>query len=74
MIEKEKIKKRLEEVFTGATVIVENPQHDGEHFDTIITYQGFADKTMVEQHKMVYKALENEMKDIHALSIKTMVN
>jgi len=73
MIEVSIVKQRLEEAFLGAVVVVENPQEDGEHFETTITFSGFAGKSLIEQHKMVYKALENEMKDIHALSINTKV-
>ena len=46
---------------------------DGRHFDAVIVCAGFAGKTRVQQHQMVYAALGDKMKDdIHALSMRTM--
>ena len=46
---------------------------DGRHFDAIIVCTGFAGKTRIQQHQMVYAALGGRMKDeIHALSMRTM--
>ena len=45
---------------------------DGTHFGAIIVSEEFADKSMVQQHQIVYKALGEKMgTDIHALSIQT---
>ena len=46
---------------------------DGRHFSAVIVYSGFAGKTRIQQHQMVYAALGDKMKDdIHALSMRTM--
>ena len=46
---------------------------DGRHFDALIVCAGFAGKTRIQQHQMVYAALGDRMKDdIHALSMRTM--
>ena len=46
---------------------------DGRHFDAVIVCAGFAGKTRIQQHQMVYAALGDRMKDeIHALSMRTM--
>ena len=46
---------------------------DGRHFDAVIVCAGFAGKTRIQQHQMVYAALGDKMKDeIHALSMRTM--
>ena len=46
---------------------------DGRHFDAVIFCTGFAGKTRIQQHQMVYAALGDKMKDdIHALSMRTM--
>ncbi len=46
---------------------------DGRHFDAVIVCVGFAGKTRIQQHQMVYAALGDRMKDdIHALSMRTM--
>jgi acid stress-induced BolA-like protein IbaG/YrbA len=45
---------------------------DGHHFDAVIIYEGFLSKTILQQHRMVYDALGDKMKQaIHALSMKT---
>ena len=46
---------------------------DGRHFNAVIVCAGFAGKTRIQQHQMVYAALGDRMKDdIHALSMRTM--
>jgi len=60
-------------------VIDESHKHAGHagaktgmgHFEVHIVADAFADKSMLQQHRMVYEALGDMMqKDIHALSIK----
>jgi len=75
------IKQKLETSFPGAEVTVTDESADhvehnptGAHLGVNITFQGFAGKTMVEQHQMIYAALEEELKgQIHALKITTRV-
>ncbi|MBI2102344.1 BolA family transcriptional regulator [Candidatus Woesearchaeota archaeon] len=78
----EEIKQKLERFFPGARVEVEDESADhaghaasGAHLAVGIVYAGFAGKTKVEQHQMVYTALREEMKEkVHALRIVTKVN
>ena len=45
----------------------------GYHLKTMITYSGFSGIPIIEQHRIVQKALEKELGTIiHALSIKTI--
>ena len=45
----------------------------GFHLETVIVSDDFKDKSLIERHKMVYKAVGNLMKhEIHALSMKTL--
>ena len=74
----ETIKNKLENAFPGAKVELFNTasQHIGHdsglHLKTIIKFDGFNGKTLIEQHNMVQKALKEELgKEIHALSIET---
>jgi BolA protein len=77
----DKIKKKLEEGLLGAKVEVrsEASQHIGHgdvgaHVGVTVTYSGFVGKSVVEQHQMIYKILEEEMKkEIHSLQIETKV-
>ena len=49
-----------------------NAPIDSGHYDVIIVSDNFAGKTMMQQHRMVYTALADQMQTtIHALSIKT---
>ena len=63
-------------------VIDESHKHAGHagaktglgHFEVHIVASAFADKSMLQQHRMVYEALGDMMqKDIHALSIKASI-
>ena len=46
---------------------------DGHHFEAVIVCPGFAGKSRIQQHQMVYAALGDRMKsEIHALSMKTL--
>lgn len=64
------IKELIESGLPGADVLVEGD--DGTHFQAQIISELFTDKTMVQQHQMVYKTLGEKMgTDIHALSFQT---
>ena len=66
----EGIKECIEQNLTDSEVEISG---DGRHFDAIIVCAGFAGKTRIQQHQMVYAALGDRMKDdIHALSMRTM--
>lgn len=69
MVTSEQIKHWIEEGLDGAKA---NVSGDGHHFEAVIVFAGFTDKSMIQQHRMVYEALGQRMeRDIHALSIKT---
>ena len=74
------ITRALQESFEPETLGVEDESHlheghegarDGRgHFRVLIISESFADKTLLERHRMVYRAMGNLMTtDIHALSI-----
>jgi BolA protein len=74
------IKQRLEEAFEPETLGVEDESylHEGHegakdgrgHFRVLIIAHAFTDKSMLERHRMVYRAMGEMMRtDIHALSI-----
>ena len=48
-----------------------SPQGSG-HYDAVIVSELFANKTLMQQHRLVYSALEQELQTtIHALSLST---
>ena len=45
---------------------------DGDHYAAHVVSAAFADKTRVQQHQMVYRALRGKMgDDLHALALQT---
>ena len=63
------IKHLIEQGLAGARADVSG---DGQHFEAVVVSAAFANKTMVQQHKLVYQALGNKMQsEIHALSLRT---
>ena len=63
------IKKRIPD----AKVVIKDLVGDNNHFSAEIASKEFNGKTRLEQHKMVYNALSEKLKEeLHALSIKTM--
>lgn len=55
----------------NATVNVDSK--DGKHYRAQISCPDFEGKSRIEQHQLVYKALDAAIKngDIHAISLKT---
>lgn len=63
---------KIERGLPGAVARVEDTRGDGDHWAVYVTYTGFAGKSRVEQHKMVYATLGQAMHGpIHALAIHT---
>jgi acid stress-induced BolA-like protein IbaG/YrbA len=46
---------------------------DGEHYEVIVVSPVFEGKRLVQQHQLVYKAIQTEMLTgaIHAMAVKT---
>jgi acid stress-induced BolA-like protein IbaG/YrbA len=70
MVTPEEIKVWIEQNLAESEVEISG---DGRHFDAVIVCAGFAGKTRIQQHQMVYAALGDRMnEDIHALSMRTI--
>jgi BolA protein len=74
------IKRRLEAEFAPETLGVEDESylHEGHpgardgrgHFRVLIISEAFSEKSLLDRHRMVYKAMSDLMRtDIHALAI-----
>ncbi len=64
----------LKEAFPDAAELrVEDRTGGGDHFQVIVTSPRFDGLSLVDQHKLVYAALERPLADgtIHELRIKT---
>jgi stress-induced morphogen len=70
----EPLEQLLQEAFPGAEELrVEDRTGGGDHFQVTVTSERFDGLSLVDQHKLVYAALEQPLADgsIHELRIKT---
>jgi len=68
----EDIKQRIEQAIPDAHVEVEDWTGGGDHFRATVVSPAFADKSRLEQHRMVYAVFGAEIGGpIHALSLTT---
>ncbi|MDH3629464.1 MAG: BolA/IbaG family iron-sulfur metabolism protein [Acidobacteriota bacterium] len=67
----EEVRRRIEETLPGARVQVETfSGHD--HFQAVVEAPQFAGKSLIEQHRMVYDAVDDLIGGaMHALALKT---
>jgi stress-induced morphogen len=71
-MEGSEIERLIKEAFPDAQVIVVDMAGDGDHWAARVTTPAFAGKTRVQQHKMVYDALQGQMGGaLHALALQT---
>ncbi|MPZ12147.1 MAG: BolA/IbaG family iron-sulfur metabolism protein [Kiloniellaceae bacterium] len=55
-----------------AQVRIEDLRGDGDHYAAYVTSSAFRGKTRVQQHQMVYEALQGRMGgELHALALQT---
>ena len=72
MMPVQEVEALLQLAFPGEKVHVENHQGDGLHFQVLVVSGRFQNKSMVEQHQLVYAALGDAMREaIHALALRT---
>ena len=62
----------IREAFPDASIEIEDLRGDGDHYAATVTNAAFSGKTRVQQHQLVYKALQGRMGgDLHALALTT---
>ena len=68
----EEIKQRIEAAVPGARADVQDTTGTGDHFAATVVSEAFAGLSRIQQHKLVYAALEPDIGGaIHALALKT---
>jgi len=68
------IERLIRNSFPDAQVIVVDLRGDGDHYGARVTSAAFAGKSRVQQHKMVYDALQGQMGGaLHALALETLL-
>ena len=66
------IEELIRAAFPDAEVTIEDLAGDGDHYQARVTSGAFKGKTRVQQHKMVYDALQGRMGGaLHALALQT---
>lgn len=66
------IERLIKERFPDAQVEIRDLAGDGDHFAAHVIAPAFKGKSRVQQHKMVYEALQGRMGDVlHALALTT---
>ncbi len=69
------IERLIREAFPGAHVVVVDLAGDGDHFAARVASGAFKGKSRVQQHQMVYDALQGQMGGaLHALALQTSVS
>jgi stress-induced morphogen len=68
----EDIERLIKARFPDARVEIQDLAGDGDHYAATVVSEAFRGKSRVEQHKMVYEALEGQMGGmLHALALRT---
>jgi stress-induced morphogen len=66
------IENLIKESIPDAQVTIQDLAGDGDHYAALVVSTAFAGKTRVQQHQMVYQALEGRMGgELHALALQT---
>jgi stress-induced morphogen len=66
------LERLIKEALPDARVTIEDLRGDGDHYAAQIESSAFAGKSRVQQHQMVYQALQGRMGgQLHALALQT---
>lgn len=68
------IERMIMEALPDAKVSIRDLAGDGDHYAAEVVSESFRGKTRVQQHQMIYKALQGNMGGVlHALALQTSV-
>ncbi len=66
------IERLIKERFPSATIDIQDLAGDGDHYAATVVAEEFRGKSRIQQHQMVYEALQGNMGGVlHALALKT---
>jgi stress-induced morphogen len=66
------IERMIREAIPEADVRIEDLRGDGDHYAAYVTSPAFKGMSRVQQHQMVYRALQGRMGgELHALALQT---
>jgi len=68
----EEIEKLIKDGLPDAKVTIEDLRGDGDHYAAYVISAEFEGKSRVQQHQLVYRALQGRMgNELHALALHT---
>ncbi len=68
------IERLIKDSMPDAVVSIQDLAGDGDHYSAHIVSSAFKGKSRVQQHQMVYQALQGRMGgELHALALQTAV-
>tara|TARA_B100000131_G_C17576024_1_gene393020 strand:+ start:73 stop:312 length:240 start_codon:yes stop_codon:yes gene_type:complete len=68
------IERLIRNDFPDAEITIEDLRGDGDHYAAYVVSSAFIGKSRVQQHQMVYSALQGRMGgELHALALQTSV-
>jgi stress-induced morphogen len=66
------IEQLIRDGIPDAVITIEDLRGDGDHYAAYVVSESFAGKSRVQQHQMVYQALQGRMGgELHALALQT---
>jgi Stress-induced morphogen (activity unknown) len=66
------IESLIKQALPDAQVTIEDLRGDGDHYAALVVSSAFVGKSRVQQHQLVYQALQGRMGTVlHALSLTT---
>ncbi len=69
------IERLIKAKFPDAQIEIRDLAGDGDHYAAHVVSSAFQGKTRVQQHQMVYAALQGRMgNELHALALQTAVH
>ena len=69
----EEVKSLIKKAIPDADIVIKDTAGDENHYSATIKSKIFKGKSMIEQHKLVYKALNGKMgNELHALALTTV--
>ena len=69
----DEIRNLIKKAIPDAEIVIKDLAGDDNHYSATIKSKLFSGKTKIEQHKLVYKALNGKMgNELHALALNTI--
>jgi acid stress-induced BolA-like protein IbaG/YrbA len=73
MVNPEQVQEMIKSSLPDAEVQILDLTGGGDHYQAVVVSSAFEGKTLVQQHQIVYRAVQQAMatNEIHALALKT---